>query len=105
MAAYATAHGHAPDSDAGQLQYLVYNLHTAYPGLVAKLNAALDPATAATMFETSYEKCSGVTGYMQVTPGSLCMDDHRRAYALAALHQAGTNLSSQAAAIPVAHEN
>ncbi|MBV9336751.1 MAG: hypothetical protein JO243_12770 [Solirubrobacterales bacterium] len=53
------------------------------------------------MFETTYELCSGVNGYIQVTPGSLCMDPNRRAYALAALQQAGTGISNTGSAIPV----
>ena len=101
LAAYATAHGQSPQSDAGQLEYLVYDLHTSYPGLVAELNSAPDAATAATMFETTYELCSGVTGYMQVIPGSLCMDGNRRAYAVAALQQAGGSVSGASAGTPV----
>jgi hypothetical protein len=49
--------------------------------------------TFARSFETTYEFCSGVTGFMQVTPGSLCMDGNRRAYALAAVHQSGGSLT------------
>ena len=90
MAAYATAHGLPPTSSAGQLMYLVWDLRGPYAWLLAKLNAAPDPGTAAFMFETGYEKCQGVTGFMvPVPPGALCMDSNRRLYAAMALAAAG----------------
>lgn len=84
LIAYVAPLGLDSHSVAGQLVYLVYDLRTSYASLLTQLNNAPDPATAATMFETSYEICSGVTGFMQVTPGSLCNDVARRTYALSA---------------------
>jgi hypothetical protein len=99
--AFARAHGQPPSSDSAQLMYLAYDLRTAFASLLAKMNTAPDPGTAATMFETTYELCSGVTGFMQVIPGSLCMDGNRRAYAVAALNQSGSALTvGGATAVP-----
>ena len=89
MSAWATGHGLTPTSMAGQLEYLVSDLHSSYPKLVAELNSATSPQQAATMFETTYELCSGYLAYMVVAPGSLCMDGNRRQYALEALNAAG----------------
>ena len=90
MAAYATGHGLPPTSSAGQLMYLVWDLRGPYAWLLARLNAAPDPGTAAFMFETGYERCQGVTGFMApVPPGALCMDSNRRLYAAMALAAAG----------------
>ena len=101
MSAYASSQGLSPSSMAGQLEYLVYDLRTSYGGLLAKLTAASSPGEAATMFETGYELCSGVTGFMQVTPGSLCMDSNRQLYATMALGQAGGASSSQFVSLQV----
>ena len=49
------------------------------------------------MFETTYELCRGVVGYMQVIPGSACDDTNRKLYAVMALAQAG----SAATTVPV----
>ncbi len=65
------------------------DLHSSYPKLVSELNSAASPEQAATMFETTYELCSGYIAYMVVSPGSLCMDSNRRQYALEALNAAG----------------
>ena len=100
MAAYAIAHGLSPTSSAGQLTYLVWDLRGPYAWLLAKLNSAPDPGTAAFMFETGYEKCSGVTGFMvPVPPGALCMDSNRRLYAAMALTAAGGGST----AVPVSY--
>jgi hypothetical protein len=102
--AFARSHGLPSSSDGAQLAYLAYDLKTAYPSLLAKLNTAPDPATAATMFETGYEICSGVSGFMRVTPGSLCMDQNRRAFAVAAFSQApGTISVGGSSAVPAAY--
>jgi Phage tail lysozyme len=102
--AFASSRGLAPASDSAQLMYLAYDLRVAFTSLLAKLDTAPDPATAATMFETGYEDCSGVAAFMQVTPGSPCMDGNRRAYALAALQQAGGTLAAGAgSAIPASY--
>ncbi|MGB0096606.1 MAG: phage tail tip lysozyme [Solirubrobacteraceae bacterium] len=100
MSAYAAAQGLSPSSIAGQLDYLVYDLTRSYTGLLAQMNAATSPGQAARMFETGYELCSGVTGYMQVTPGSLCEDQNRQTFAMAALQAAG-EVSSGSTAVPV----
>lgn len=89
MVVYVTSQGLDPESMDGQLMFIVYDLRTKYAGLLTQLNAATDPGTAATMFETTYELCSGVTGFMQVTPGSLCNDPARRSYAAAVLTGGG----------------
>ncbi len=95
MAAYASSRGLSPTSVAGQLAYIAYDLQTNAggwiheTGLLQKLNTAPDPATAATRFETGYENCRGVNGWMNVTPGSLCMDANRRTYAQQAYTAAG----------------
>jgi hypothetical protein len=74
---------------AGQLMWIVYDLRTNYATLLGELNSAPDPATAATMFETTYELCSGVVGYMIVLPGSLCNDPARRQNAVTILGASG----------------
>jgi hypothetical protein len=90
MSAYATAHGLPPTSSAGQLMYLVFDLHGPYAWLLEKMNAAGDPSTAAFMFETGYERCSGVTTFMApVSPTAQCMDPKRRLFAVMALSAAG----------------
>jgi hypothetical protein len=87
--AFAAAHGLAPVSMAAQLEYLAWDVQTSYPQLVSELNSASSPEEAATMFETTYEICSGVVAYMVVIPGSLCNDTARRSYAVQALGAAG----------------
>lgn len=89
MSAWVAAHGLSPTSMAGQLEYLVFDLHASYPQLVSELGSASSPGEAATMFETTYELCSGYVAYMVVIPGSLCNDPARRQYAVAALNAAG----------------
>ena len=74
MVAYAASVGLSPTSDQGQLAYLQYDLRTSYSSLLARMDTAPDPGTAAEMFETTYEQCQGVVGYMDVIPGSLCED-------------------------------
>ena len=89
MSAWATGHGLSPTSIAGQLEYLAFDLRSSYPQLVSELNSATSPQEAATMFETTYELCSGYVAYMVVIPGSLCNDPNRRTYASAAYTAAG----------------
>jgi hypothetical protein len=98
MAAYAVTVGLSPTSDQGQLVYLQYDLGTSYSSLLADMDTAPDPGTAAEMFETTYELCQGVVSYMHVIPGSLCEDANRRLYATVALAQAG---SSSSTTVPV----
>ena len=64
MSAWVAAHGLSPTSMAGQLEYLVFDLHASYPHLVSELGSATSPGEAATMFETTYELCSGYVAYM-----------------------------------------
>ena len=100
MADYATAHGLPPTSSAGQLMYLVWDLRGPYAWLLAGLNTAADPGTAAFMFETGYERCQGVTGFMvPVAPNAGCMDSNRRLYAAMALAAAG----GTSTAVPVSY--
>ena len=97
MAAYAASVGLSSTSDQGQLAYLQYDLRTSYSRLLSSMDTAPDPGTAAEMFETAYELCRGVVGYMQVIPGSACDDTNRKLYAVMALAQAG----SAATTVPV----
>jgi hypothetical protein len=98
MVAYAVTVGLSPTSDQGQLVYLRYDLRTSYSSLLADMDTAPNPGTAAEMFETTYELCQGVVGYMDVIPGSLCEDGNRKLYAAMALAQAG---SSSSTTVPV----
>lgn len=98
MAAYAASAGLSPASDQGQLAYLQYDLRTSYSSLLSSMDTAPEPGTAAEMFETTYERCQGVVGYMDVIPGSLCEDGNRKLYAVMALAQAG---GSSATTVPV----
>ena len=100
MSAWATGHGLSPTSIAGQLEYLAFDLRSSYPQLVSELNSATSPQQAATMFETTYELCSGYVAYMVVIPGSLCNDPNRRTYASAAYTAAGGS-SAAGTAVPV----
>lgn len=87
--AFAASQHVAANTDQAQLAFILYDLRGPYQWLATKMNRAPDPQTAATMFETGYEHCSGVTGFMKVAPGSECNDPNRRQYAVAALHAAG----------------
>jgi hypothetical protein len=98
MAAYAASVGLSPTSDQGQLAYLQYDLRSNYRSLLSRMDTAPDPGTAAEMFETTYELCQGVAGYMDVIPGSPCEDGNRKLYAAVALTQAG---SSSSTTVPV----
>ncbi len=98
MVAYAASVGLSPTSDQGQLAFLQYDLRTSYRSLLSRMDTAPDPGTAAEMFETTYELCQGVVGYMDVIPGSLCEDGNRKLYAVRALAQAG---GSSATTVPV----
>jgi len=98
MVAYAGSVGLSPTSDQGQLAYLQYDLRTSYTSLLARMDTAPDPGTAAEMFETTYELCQGVVGYMDVIPGSLCEDGNRKRYAVMALAQAS---GSSTTSVPV----
>jgi len=89
MVSWVAGRGMSPSSMGGQLEYLVFEIRSRYPQLVSQLNSATSPEQAATMFETTYELCSGVVGYMIVIPGSLCNDTNRRSYAAAAYQAAG----------------
>ena len=89
MVAYAASVGLSPTSDQGQLVFLQYDLRTSYSSLLSRMDTAPDPGTAAEMFETTYELCQGVVGYMDVIAGSLCEDGNRKLYAVRALAQAG----------------
>lgn len=100
MAAWDQQHGMDPATTGGQLAYLVYDLRTTYAKLLAELNSATSPGQAAIMFETTYELCSGVLGYMQVALGSLCNDPMRRQYAASAYAAATGGASS---AVPVSY--
>ena len=100
MSAWATGHGLSPTSMAGQLEYLAFDVRSSYPQLVSELNSATSPQEAATMFETTYEICSGYVAYMVVIPGSKCNDPNRRMYAAAAYTAAGGS-SAAGTAVPV----
>lgn len=89
MVAYTASAGLSPSSDRGQLAYLQHDLRTSYRSLLSSMDAAPAPGAAAKMFETTYELCQGVVGYMRVLPGSRCEDDNRKRDAVIALAQAG----------------
>jgi hypothetical protein len=101
MAAYAASVGLSPTSDQGQLTYLQYDLSTSYRNLLTQMDTAPDPGTAAEMFETTYELCQGVAGYMEVIPGSLCDDGNRKRYAVIALAQAGASSATTVVSLAV----
>ena len=61
------------------------------------MDSAPNPGAAAEMFETAYELCQGVVGFMDVIGGSLCEDGARKRYAEIALAQAGGSAASSAA--------
>jgi len=88
MAAYAESAGLSPASDQGQLTYLQYDLRTNYSSVLSRMDTAPSPRTAAEMFETTYELCQGVVGYMHVLAGSPCEDGQRKQYAQVALAEA-----------------
>lgn len=98
MVAYAVSVGLPATSDRGQLVYLQYDLRTGYDALLSSMDTAPDPGVAAEMFETMYELCQGVVGYMDVIPGSRCEDATRKRYASIALAQAG---GASASTVPV----
>ena len=98
MVAYAPSVGLSPTSDQGQLAYPQYDLRTNYTRLLASMDTAPDPGTAAEMFETTYELCQGVVGYMEVISGSRCEDANRKRYAALALGQTG---GSSTTTVPV----
>ena len=89
LVSYDNSVGQNSNTATGQLMYIAAELHSDYSWLLNDLNAATSPQEAAVMWETGYEKCSGVTGWMQVTPGSLCMSESRQQYAANALRAAG----------------
>lgn len=101
MVAWVTARGMDPNSMNGQVTFIVYDLRTHYTTLMTELNSASDPGTAATMFETVYEVCSGVTGYMQVTPGSQCNDPARRANAVLVASHMGDSVGDQPVSLQI----
>lgn len=67
---------------AGQLAYIVYDLKTNYAKLLAEMNVAPDPGTAAVLFQNNYEHCGN------------CVQGQRVLYAQAALQAAGGSTSS-----------
>ncbi|MBV9048436.1 MAG: hypothetical protein JOY58_09220 [Solirubrobacterales bacterium] len=85
LVSYDKSVGQSPQTVAGQLMYIAFELHSSYSWLLGALNSATSPQQAAVMWETGYEKCSGVTGWMEVAPGSLCMSENRQNYAAQAL--------------------
>ena len=56
LVAWAQGKGLAPTSLNAQLQFLIHEAQTSYPGLIAQLNQASSPAEAAQVFETTYER-------------------------------------------------
>lgn len=97
LASYDHSVDQNPETVDGQLMYIAFELQSNYSWLLQDLNSAVSPQQAAVMWETGYEKCSGVTGWMQVAPGSLCMSENRQGYAVDALLAARGSLSSDSA--------
>jgi hypothetical protein len=58
LVAFAQLQGLSPNSESAQLQYLVHELFTQYPGLVNQINSASSPAEAATLVSQQYERPS-----------------------------------------------
>jgi len=90
MVSWVTGQGLEPNSLPGQLAFLAYDVRVNYSALLAEMNAAPDPGTAASDFESVYEVCHGVLGPGLIAAGSLCNDPARRAYAVQALAAAGS---------------
>lgn len=80
-----------PDTVAGQLMYIVHELHSDYSSLLTKLNAATSPQEAAIEWQNDYEQCrgAGANGTLSFDPAGLCMTFKREGYAVAALQTAG----------------
>lgn len=93
LVSYDNSVGQNSNTVTGQLMYIAEELHTDYSWLLNDLNSARSPQAAAVMWETGYEKCSGVMGWMQVIPGSLCMSESRQQYAVNALRATGGTAS------------
>ncbi len=92
MVAYTASVGLSPTSDQGQLVFLQYDLRTSYSSLLSRMDTAPDLGAAAEMFETTYELCQGVVGYMDVIAGSLCEDANRKLYAVPRARRGGRRL-------------
>jgi hypothetical protein len=88
LVSYDTSAGQNPNTVGGQLMYIVSELESNYSWLLERLDSAMSAQQAAVMWETGYERCSGVTGWMEVIPGSLCMSQKRQSYAAQALDAA-----------------
>lgn len=88
LVSYDNSVGQDANTVSGQLAYIAAELHSDYEWLLRALNSSTSPGEAAVMWETGYEKCKGVTGWMQVTPGSLCMSGNRQSFAAGALRAA-----------------
>jgi hypothetical protein len=80
MVAWAISQGLDPTSIAGQLAYIAYDLKVNYAGLLAQLDTAPDPGSAAADFEDVYELCNPAK----------CNDPARRQYAVLALTAAAS---------------
>lgn len=79
LVSYVQGLGLDPNSAEGQLAFLVHEVTTQYPAMLAQMNAASTPAEAATIFSEQYER-----------PG-LPMLSNRQNYAEQAYQQAGGN--------------
>jgi Phage tail lysozyme len=84
MVAWAVGQGLDPTSTAGQLAYIAYDLKVNYAGLLAELDTAPDPGSAAADFEDVYELCNPAK----------CNDSARRQYAILALAAAASTTVS-----------
>lgn len=56
MSAWVSARSMSAESAIGQLTYIASDLATSYPGLLSAMNSASDPADAAQLFESTYER-------------------------------------------------
>ena len=93
MVSYVAGQGQDPQSVAGQLGYIVHELHTDYGWLLPRLNLTTSPGQAAIIWQNDYEQCqgAGVKGSLSFDPFGLCYTGKRQAYAQQAFVAAGGN--------------
>ena len=91
LVAYDQSVSQNPNTAAGQLMYIVHELHSDYSSLLSKLNAATSPQEAAIEWQNDYEQCqgAGANGTLSFDPAGKCMTVQREGYAAAALQAAG----------------
>ena len=79
MVSWVTGQGLDPNSLQGQLAFLAYDVRVNYTALLAEMNTAPDPGTAASDFESVYEVCQGVLGPDMIASAVRCATTRRGA--------------------------